>query len=280
MALTRIHHVAVIVRDADDALSFYRDALDVRVTKDKILPDQGVRAILLGLPNSEIELIQPVEPDTGVARFLETRGEGFHHICFESSDVTGDLNSGAAAGMRLIDETPRQGLAGMIGFVHPRSNHGVLVEYVQLPEPEPPVTLGTGPASPVRMRHIAVAVLELDEPAQTFCSHFGMQEVSRSDQPEFGVNALLLGLGDPQVEALLEMVTPATDDPEHLLNRRMAEGGGLFMLALDVKDVDAAVQHLRARGITCSEPTSGPGRGTWLDPQFTNGARLFLGEER
>ena len=280
MALTRIHHVAVIVRDADAALSFYRDALDVRVTKDKILTDQGVRAILLGLPNSEIELIQPVEPDTGVARFLETRGEGFHHICFESSDVAAELRGGVAAGMRLIDETPRQGLAGMIGFVHPKSNHGVLVEYVQLPEPEAPVTPGTGPASPIRMRHIAIGVPELDGPAQTFCSHFGMQEVSRSDQPQFGVHTLVLALGDPQVETLIEMVTPATDDADHLLNRRMAEGGGLFMLALDVKDVDVAVQHLRARGITCTDPTSGPGKGTWLDPEFTNGARLFLGEER
>lgn len=126
--LTKVHHVGIVVKSADEALRFYRDALGLTVTADRVIDDQGVRGILLQIGNSEIELLEPTRADTGVARFLETRGEGMHHICFESDDVHAELDAARAKGIQLIDEKPRLGLAGMICFLHPKSNHGVLVE--------------------------------------------------------------------------------------------------------------------------------------------------------
>lgn len=127
--LTKIHHVAVVVRSADEALKFYRDALGLHVTKDAVIEDQGVRGVLLEAGDGEIELIEPVRADTGVARFLDTKGEGLHHICFQSTDVGAELEEAKAKGIPVIDQAPRPGLAGMICFLHPKATRGVLVEY-------------------------------------------------------------------------------------------------------------------------------------------------------
>ena len=127
--LTKIHHVGVVVHSADEAMKFYRDALGLEVTADRVIEDQGVRGVLLQIGNSEIELLEPTRDDTGVARFLQSRGEGMHHICFESDDVNKELDAARAKGIELIDQAPRPGLAGMICFLHPKSNHGVLVEF-------------------------------------------------------------------------------------------------------------------------------------------------------
>ncbi|MBE7519299.1 MAG: methylmalonyl-CoA epimerase [Dehalococcoidia bacterium] len=127
--LTKVHHVGIVVKSADEALKFYRDALGLAVTADRVIEDQGVRGILLQIGQSEIELLEPTRDDTGVARFLASRGEGMHHICFESDDVDRELEAARAKGIQLIDEKPRPGLAGMICFLHPKSNHGVLVEF-------------------------------------------------------------------------------------------------------------------------------------------------------
>ena len=127
--ITRIHHVGLVVQDADEALKFWRDVIGLEVTDDRVIDDQGVRGVLLKIGNSEVELLEPTREDTGVARFLETRGEGMHHLCFESDDVAKELEKAASKGIELIDQSPRLGLAGMIGFLHPKSNHGVLVEF-------------------------------------------------------------------------------------------------------------------------------------------------------
>ena len=127
--LTKIHHVGVVVQSADEAMKFYRDALGLEVTDDRVIEDQGVRGVLLKIGGSEIELLEPTRDDTGVAKFLASRGEGKHHICFESDDVDAELEGARQKGIELIDQAPRLGLAGMICFLHPKSNHGVLVEF-------------------------------------------------------------------------------------------------------------------------------------------------------
>ena len=129
--LRKIHHVAIAVHNLEQAFAFYRDTLGLPVHKTAVVEDQGVKAALLTIGNSEIELLEPINPKGGVAKFLEHRGEGLHHICFETDDVAAELAATKAKGIELIDQAPRRGLAGMICFLHPRANHGVLVEYAQ-----------------------------------------------------------------------------------------------------------------------------------------------------
>lgn len=129
--LKKIHHVGIVVRNLDEAMAFYRDALGLHVHKIATLEDQGVRAALLPCGDSEIELLEPTRPDTGVARFLSTKGEGLHHLCFESDDVEAELERTKSAGIPVVDQQVRDGLAGRICFLHPKATRGVLVEYAQ-----------------------------------------------------------------------------------------------------------------------------------------------------
>lgn len=126
--IEKFHHVGVVVRDIDASLRFYRDTLGLHVHKFETIDDQGVRAALLTIGDSEIELIQPIVPDNGVARYLEKRGEGLHHVCFQVDSIDRDLGALKAAEVELIDQQPRIGLAGRICFLHPSAMEGTLVE--------------------------------------------------------------------------------------------------------------------------------------------------------
>jgi len=129
----RIHHTGVVVQSIDASLALFRDALGLRVLKAETIEDQGVRAALLDVGNCLIELLEPVVPDTGIARYLESRGEGLHHVCLEVDDIEASLAALKAAGVPLIDEGPRAGLTGTIAFLHPTALHGVLVELLHAP---------------------------------------------------------------------------------------------------------------------------------------------------
>ena len=136
--IKKVHHVGIVVRDMEQAMRFYRDTLGLSVHKLEPIPEQGVTAALLTLGDSEIELLQPVQPDTGVARYLDRKGEGLHHICFEVDDVERDLDSLNSRGAEMIDRTTRAGLAGRICFLHPDAMDGALVELCQpIDEHEP-----------------------------------------------------------------------------------------------------------------------------------------------
>ena len=131
--LTRVHHVGLVVRRLEDGFAFWRDTLGLRVAKEATVRDQGVRAALLPIGRSEIELLEPIDAAGGVAKFLERRGEGLHHVCFETPDVAAELGAARGAGLPLIDQAPRPGLAGMIGFLHPKGTCSVLVEFATPP---------------------------------------------------------------------------------------------------------------------------------------------------
>jgi len=129
----RVHHVGIVVRSMDDAFALYRDKLALALLKEETIEDQGVRAALLDLGNSFLELLEPIVPDTGIARYLERRGEGLHHVCLEVDDIHASLADLRSKDVQLIDEAPRDGLTGTIAFLHPSALHGVLVELVHGP---------------------------------------------------------------------------------------------------------------------------------------------------
>ncbi len=131
--LGAIHHGAVVVRDMDAAVRFYHGTLGLDLDAVVPIPSDGVRIAFLPVGPSRIELVEPVDQSTGVARFLESRGEGFHHVCFEVPDVAAALARMDAAGIELIDRAPRPGAEGPVAFLHPRSCHGVLVELIEAP---------------------------------------------------------------------------------------------------------------------------------------------------
>ncbi len=129
--IKRVDHICIAVKSLDEALGVFNSVFGFKASHTETLPDQGVKAALVPIGDGEIELIEPIDPEGGVAKFIERRGEGVHHICLEVDNIDEELKSLAARGVELIDKQPRKGLAGMIGFVHPRSTKGVLIELAQ-----------------------------------------------------------------------------------------------------------------------------------------------------
>jgi len=132
--LTRIDHIGMAVQNINDALRFFQDALGLEL--DHVALEEGGRTRVAFMPvgSSEVELVEPQDDESGLAKFLAKRGEGIHHICFEVDDIDAALARLKAHGAQLIDETPRTNAAGMrYAFIHPKSAHGVLIELYQRP---------------------------------------------------------------------------------------------------------------------------------------------------
>jgi methylmalonyl-CoA epimerase len=131
--IKKVAHIAIAVKNLDDALELYRNLFDIEPSKIENIPQQGVKAALLPIGDgSEIELLQPIDPQSGIAKFLEHRGEGIHHICLEVEDIDSELIRLEQKGVLLIDKQGRPGLSGKVGFLHPKSTKGVLIELVQI----------------------------------------------------------------------------------------------------------------------------------------------------
>lgn len=129
----RIHHLAVVVESLESALPFWRDVLGLPVESLADVASDGVRIAFLPVGETRIELVEPTDATTGVARYLAKRGEGVHHVCFEVPNVAEALTRLAIEGIELIDTAPRRGAEGPVAFLHPRSCHGVLVELIEAP---------------------------------------------------------------------------------------------------------------------------------------------------
>ncbi len=141
-AVKRIDHVAIVVASLDDALTFYRDTLGLAPSSVVEFPSEGVRIAFLplgGENGSQIELLEPADPETGVGRFLASRGGGLHHICLEVPDVEQALADLQAQGARLLDTTPRKTAEGRGVFLHPKGAFGVLLELVQRTDASSPI---------------------------------------------------------------------------------------------------------------------------------------------
>lgn len=127
----RLHHTGIVVQDLDAAIASY-EALGFRDGERHEIPEQDIVAVTFRAGPGWLELIQPTDPDGPIARYMAKRGEGTHHVAYAVDDIAAELQRLKAAGVRLIDETPRTGAHGWrIAFIHPESCHGVLTELVQ-----------------------------------------------------------------------------------------------------------------------------------------------------
>ena len=127
----RVHHVAIVVRSIDASLLLWHDTLGLAVELVAPIEHDGVTIAFLPVGESKIELVQPDDDATGVARFLANRGEGFHHVCFEVPNIAEALMRLEIDGIELIDTVARKGAEGPVAFLHPRSCQGVLVELIE-----------------------------------------------------------------------------------------------------------------------------------------------------
>jgi methylmalonyl-CoA/ethylmalonyl-CoA epimerase len=130
--LTELDHVAIAVRDLDAAVRWYEEAFGARVAHREVVDHDGVEEALLAVADSYVQLLTPTRPDSPVARFLDSRGEGLHHVGYRVGDCAEALAAAVAAGARAIDDKPRPGSRGTtVAFLHPKTGFGTLIELVQ-----------------------------------------------------------------------------------------------------------------------------------------------------
>jgi methylmalonyl-CoA/ethylmalonyl-CoA epimerase len=247
--IRRIHHVGIVVTRLDDAYRFYRDVLGLPLVKEAEVPDQGIRAALLSAGESEIELLEPVAADTGVARFLDRRGEGLHHLCFDTRDVSASLTDLAQRGVEVIDRVPRDGLAGRIAFLHPRACDGVLVELAT-----PPVHDGERVShSVLRLKRLVIGAREPMQAAARFQELFGLPEVKINGGPR-----TMLGAGRGAL-----LFVPAAEVGEH---------EGLVALSLMSEAFTELARSVERAGVKAMH-----GRGeVTIDPASSHGVHLHI----
>jgi methylmalonyl-CoA/ethylmalonyl-CoA epimerase len=126
-----LHHVAIAVPRIDDALPFFRDTLGLAAEQIREIPDQHVRVVFLGDQQQRIELLEPMNESSGVAKFVSEHARPtLHHVCYVVDDLAGTLGRLERAGVELVDRAPRRGAEGMVAFIHPRASGGVLVELI------------------------------------------------------------------------------------------------------------------------------------------------------
>ena len=246
--MRRIHHVGIVVERLTDAYAFYRDVLGLPLVREAEIADQGVRAALLAAGESEIELLEPLGVDTPVGRFLAKRGEGLHHLCFETPDVAESLADLQARGVPLVDRTPRVGLAGRVGFLQPKACSGVLVE---LATPVGPAAEEL--ASPLRLKRLVIGSEDVRATAGVFQSLFGFGEVAINGGPR-----AMLAVGRGTL-----LVVPA---------REVGGTAGMVALSFMAEDFSALTAALSRAGTPHLE---GTGEVT-VEPSVSHGVHLHI----
>jgi methylmalonyl-CoA/ethylmalonyl-CoA epimerase len=245
--IRRIHHVGIVVRRLDEAYAFYRNTLRLPLLKEAEVADQGVRAALLATGETEIELLEPLSAGTGVSRFLERRGEGLHHVCFETPDIDDALDDLRDRRVPLIDQTPRAGLAGRIAFLHPSGCAGVLVELAKPGSDDHEVD------SPLRIKRLVIGAVDPRQTAGVFQSLFWFPELAMNDGPR-----VMLGVGRGAL-----LMVPAEE-----------VGGDVGMVALslvatDFSELAASLHDAGAKLL------KGSGEVT-VDPASSHGVHLHI----
>lgn len=134
MKIKRIAHLGIAIKDLDAGKNLYGKNLGLALKGDEVVESQKVKVSFIGVGESNLELLIPTADDSPVAKFLETKGEGFHHLALEVEDLAAALEELKAAGVRLIDEKPREGAHGaLVAFIHPKATYGLLLELCQYP---------------------------------------------------------------------------------------------------------------------------------------------------
>lgn len=130
--IKKINHVAIVVKDIDESLKFWATALGLELHHVEDVPSQASKVAFIPVGESEIELVQPTTEDSGMAAYLEKRGEGMHHLCIEVDDIEAKMQELKEAGIRLINDTPQILPGRKMAFIHPKSASGVLVELYEI----------------------------------------------------------------------------------------------------------------------------------------------------
>lgn len=130
--ITKVNHVAIVVRNIEESLKFWEESLGLKLDHIEVVPSQHSRVAFIPVGDSEVELVQPTDSESGLAAYLEKKGEGMHHLCMEVDDIDAKLEELKEKGVRLINEKAEVLPGRKMAFIHPKAGNGVLIELYQL----------------------------------------------------------------------------------------------------------------------------------------------------
>ena len=241
----RIDHIGIAVGDIEVASEKFERAFGLTVAAQDEIKDQQLIAALVPTANVRFELMQPTTPDSVVGRYLERRGEGIHHVCFEVEDIRVEIEALKERGVQLINGAPREGYVGEVEFIHPKSARGVLTEIAQ-------VTRRTESVSELKVHHITIATTNRDEAADTWSRNFGLPITRKTERDEARIATAWLNTGDTEVEFAQQ-----TSESGPLALAVESRGEGVYGVVLDTEDAPTLARKLTAEGLRVIEDTAG-----------------------
>ena len=238
MAILDVHHVGIAVRSMEAAYAFYRDALGLPLVKEGVVESRGVRAAMLGVGRSYLEVLEPFTEESPFARHIAERGEGLHHLALWSDDIEGDVERLRDLGVALADRRPRVGFTGRLSYLAPAAFDGALLEVVQ---PEAGLTGGQPrPGHISRTDHVVLRVPDARAVSERFLAYLGVPT-----KRTMGRGAHQFAFMRPG-DVVIEVIGPkAGGEPGT---------GRIAGLAFEVTGIDELAASLRARGYPAGEP--------------------------
>jgi methylmalonyl-CoA epimerase len=236
--ITDVHHIGIAVSDLDEALRFYRDALELSCVKEGDMPARGVRVAVLAAGRSYLEIIQPVSDDSPFAKAIAERGQGLHHVALWSTDVAGDVSKLRDAGCPLDDAEPREGFTGKLSYLAASAFDGAQLEVVE------PEAIRSGESSPsghiTRIDHVVLRVPSVTAVSERFAAWFGVETKRTMERGEQAFAFMRPG------DVVIEVIGPkAGGEPD---------SGRIAGLAFEVHDIDSLTEAVRAKGYPIGEP--------------------------
>jgi len=243
-----VHHVGVAVRDLERAYALYRDALGLPLVKEGDVPARGVRAALMAVGGSYLELVQPTDDASPFAKHIEARGEGLHHIGLLADDVDSQVTLLHEMAVLLDDHEPRAGFTGRLSYLSPLAFDGALLEVVQpeesltrrSPLPKPARGKDSANGTVTRIDHVVMHVPSVDAVCKRFEEYFGVPTKRRIERGPRSFAFLRPG------DVIIEAIGPSDGgDPE---------SGRIAGLAFEVKGIDGLAASLKEKGYPVGEP--------------------------
>ncbi|MBI1884746.1 MAG: VOC family protein [Chloroflexi bacterium] len=236
--ISDVHHVGIAVRDIQAALAFYRDALRLPVVKEGTVEARGVRASLVRVGGSYLEIVQPARDDSPFAQHIAERGEGLHHLAFRTHDAAGAVARLREAGVALQDLEPREGFTGRLSYLAAEAFDGALLEVVQPESDEAEAVEGS---SITRIDHVVVSVPDLNAACDRLAGYFGLEPKRRLERGPRRFAFFRPG------DVIVEVIGPA-DGAGKPGTARIAG------IAFEVAGIDAVTDRLRAEGFPVGTP--------------------------
>ena len=264
----RIDHIGVVVRDLKTATDAFENLFGLKVAAQEVIEERGLIAALVPTSNVRFELMQPTNPESAVGRFIERRGEGIQHICFEVDDIRATIETLKGRDVQLIQGEPEGGFVGEVEFIHPRAANGVLTEIAQ-------VTRRTPVDHDLRVHHVTISTTDRDGAVENWSKSFDMKVNRMMERESAGMSTGWLDAGDAEVEFAQQ-----TTETGPIASAIASRGVGVYGIVLETSDAEALAKHVKSQGVRIVEEHEGDRVLRVVHPKDFFGTLIMINQRR